>query len=402
MRSVTAGRQRATLVRMVLVNMKCLMFLAVAIATTAITITGQSRTAYRLYRPCPGVGQQARLEMRPNGQLVSVPCPASPNVMTVGSDNFVPWLTGAKTLFTVGSPQFFDWPNHLLVNLTDVKWRQTGAVGKIFAGNTIRMYAEGTGTNNSYIGEWIYLANNTDDGGTNNMVGTNYFLNVEHRVNQASGVEIGVAIGSGFAGTGTSLLRGIRSVVGVAHNGGATQMGIAGDFSINSSLGGSAVVPNTYLLRAQYNTNTAATITNAYGLSFNNWTYTGGITNSYAIYADETIDAGTTNRYFIYSLAKSPSFFSGRMDFDKNTSPYPTGDATINKPSFVVNIPPSAASVTVSNSFITTTSHVVCTPQQADASGTVLRAVIVNSGSTVIMMNQPVSAATQIACIVFG
>jgi hypothetical protein len=149
-------------------------------------------------------------------------------------------------------------------------------------------------------------------------------------------------------------------------------------------------------------TQTSATITNAYGLSFNNWSYPGGITNSYAIYADASIDAGTINKYFIYSLAKSPSFFSGRIEFDKNTTPFPTGDSTINKPSFVFTMPAGSSSVTITNSFILSTSQVVCTPQQIDASGAVMRAVTVSSGSATIVMSMPVTAATQIACLVFG
>jgi hypothetical protein len=65
-------------------------------------------------------------------------------------------------------------------------------------------------------------------------------------------------------------------------------------------------------------------------------------------------------------------------------------------------MPAGSSSVTITNSFILSTSQVVCTPQQIDASGAVMRAVTVSSGSATIVMSMPVTAATQIACLVFG
>lgn len=382
--------------------MKRFIVLIGCIACVAVTISAQTRTAFRLYRPCSGVGQQSRIEIRPGGGIAAVPCPSTTSGMTIGSESLPPVFPTAKTILNIGSPQFYEWPDHLIVNNTDVKWRQTGAVGKVLIGNYIRLFAEGTGTGNTYYGQIISIANNTDSGGSNAMTGSTVSLNVERQISSGTAGEFAATIGSGSAGTGTSLLRGIRSVVGVTHNGGITQTGIAGDFTITSSLGGTATVPSTYLLRGQYLMRTGHTITNAYGLAFENWIYPGGITNSYAIYADTSIDAGAANRYFIYSLAKSPSFFSGRIDFDKNTSPFPTGDTTVNKPSFIVNIAAGQTTVNVTNSFITATSAVVCTPQQIDTSGAVLRGVTVGAGSATIVMTAAVAAPTQIACIVFG
>lgn len=48
-------------------------FIGVVIALLAVVACGQSRTN-RLYRPCPGVGQQARVEINRSGDVDLVPC----------------------------------------------------------------------------------------------------------------------------------------------------------------------------------------------------------------------------------------------------------------------------------------------------------------------------------------
>jgi hypothetical protein len=52
---------------------------------------------------------------------------------------------------------------------------------------------------------------------------------------------------------------------------------------------------------------------NAKGVALQGWgpATDGTYTNSYGIYADTSIDRGTANRFFIYSLSTSPSLFTG-------------------------------------------------------------------------------------------
>lgn len=66
----------------------------------------------------------------------------------------------------------------------------------------------------------------------------------------------------------------------------------------------------------------AGLLTNLYGISLAGWsTPSGTITNTYAIYADTTIDVGTT-RYFIYSLSTNPSHMVGKLGLGSgNTAP---------------------------------------------------------------------------------
>lgn len=75
-----------------------------------------------------------------------------------------------------------------------------------------------------------------------------------------------------------------------------------------------------------------ATVTNGYGLSLSGWSG-GGFTNTAGIYADTSIDRGTTSRFFIQSYSTSPSLLSGDLTvggsgkFFISTSETPAGAA---------------------------------------------------------------------------
>lgn len=64
----------------------------------------------------------------------------------------------------------------------------------------------------------------------------------------------------------------------------------------------------------QHNGNTTS-LTNAYGIRLASWNKgtSAAWTNTYGIYADASIDIGSSLKYFIYSLSTSPSRFSGNL-----------------------------------------------------------------------------------------
>ena len=76
-----------------------------------------------------------------------------------------------------------------------------------------------------------------------------------------------------------------------------------------------------------------------------------------------------------------------------------TGDQTINKSSFTVNFAAAATTITVTNSFVTANSNIICTAQTND---TTLKSVAAapGSGSVVLTANAAATAETRVGCVI--
>lgn len=346
---------------------------------------------------------EGALGFTPQGEILARPC--GDGRMWVGDGTSVLSFLPRKTWLEVGSDAFLSPPDNYYPFVVTARWDQTNRSGKVFSGVTSRLNVQGSGTNNLYIGLFTRVDNNTDSGGNNSMYGISTTVEVERQVKDGIGGSFAAFIGSGSAGTQTERIIGVQGFAGLAHNGGYTQLGVAGDFSVASSTGGTAQVPNAYILRGTTDIKPFHNITNLYGLALRDWVFRTPnpaiVTNSYGIYADASIDQGVNSRYFIYSLSTSPSFFSGRLDFARNSGTPPTGDSTINQPSVIFNIPAGQASVTITNSLVTANSAVMCTLQQLDATA-IIKAVVPASGSFTVHLSATATADVRTACIVFN
>ena len=135
------------------------------------------------------------------------------------------------------------------------------------------------------------------------------------------------------------------------------------------------------------------------GISISGWTNNGGSVGvSYGIYADSTIDSMSSNRYFIYSLSTSPSFFTGKINFDAtNTAAGTTGAQTINKPTGTVNFAAGTSQLVLTNSLITSNSLVFCNVRTNDATAVSCRVTDAAAGSATIRLNANATAETSVA-----
>lgn len=153
-----------------------------------------------------------------------------------------------------------------------------------------------------------------------------------------SGAASGLALASGvqntgsFSGSGTALsITGSENLASITGAGGGGVTTVYGSFNQVQTLSSSSVTTAHAVYGKVFGFNgtmvtgnavTAAiqksageTLGTAVGLNLSSWATAGTpATNSYAIYADNTIGIGTSN-YFIYSLSTSPSLFSGPVNY---------------------------------------------------------------------------------------
>jgi hypothetical protein len=171
------------------------------------------------------------------------------------------------------------------------------------------------------------------------ILGQYIWVNGESPSNEMHGLWMLSGTGSNAA-EGTGLMVGATAYVGPHNTASGTGYGFDGIVYVVS--GG----PLTKLdVAACYHAKTwmrssVTFISSLRGLSLDSWVFAGGsgVGTSYGIYADASIDIGTT-RYFIYSLSTSPSLFSG--DIRVPNDPYgpswngnvavPTKDAVYDK-----------------------------------------------------------------------
>jgi len=122
--------------------------------------------------------------------------------------------------------------------------------------------------------------------------------------------------GGNQGGVNPTPMIGVYSTASGGHNG-TSSLVIAGRFNV-SNIGGGGVgnITEGIAVHAQFDGGFPRTnYITAKGLALQGWgpANEGTYTNSYGIYADSSIDRGTANRFFIYSLSTSPSLFSGTV-----------------------------------------------------------------------------------------
>jgi hypothetical protein len=201
------------------------------------------------------------------------------------------------------------------------------AVTDSFAGLELISELTGTGASKFYIGSlnninvrgdhtnsWIYgfysLANNRfATGSGTKIIGANIAAQVEAAAASVVGASIGAIRGNINS---TPLITGLEVV---AYNGysNATEL-IAQKITIGGQSSPATVALGKALQIRAINSGGAHAWTELRGISLDTWTWGGTETCalSYGIYADATIDKGTT-KYFIYSLSTSPSIFTGSI-----------------------------------------------------------------------------------------
>lgn len=127
-------------------------------------------------------------------------------------------------------------------------------------------------------------------------------------------------------------------------------------------------------------------------------------TRIYSYKSSIQTQSSDNDNYFIffkfYSLREIKiAYFSKQTFATTNTAGGTTGNQTINKPSFSVNFASETSSLTVTNSFISANSYVLCTVQTNDASA-VLKNAVPSSGSVTIRLRSDATGETRVACLV--
>src|SRR5690348_10552083 len=92
----------------------------------------------------------------------------------------------------------------------------------------------------------------------------------------------------------------------------------------------------------------------------------------------------------------------GKLLIDSTDSSGSPGAATINKPAGKVAIASGASSVTVTNSLVTTASHIYVQIQSADTTLTSIKSVVPGSGSFTITGNANATAACKVCFFVIN
>jgi hypothetical protein len=133
--------------------------------------------------------------------------------------------------------------------------------------------------------------------------------------------------------TGSTVETDLQAVEGITQSTVAAQWIVGGWFQstasanlsfanwgVRSAIGQSGGTSGTNVVyEGVANTSGAGAMTNLYGLRFAGWSGS-NITNSYGIYADSSIDRGSTLKYFIFYSGVSPSSFGGAVTINSPTA----------------------------------------------------------------------------------
>jgi hypothetical protein len=301
-----------------------------------------------------------------------------------------------KTLLKIGSDLVYSVSNQLLGIEIKLNRDHSGISNKTCVGILTNINNQGSGSNNGVIGNFVFINNQGDTSGNSNLTGVSASINLQYPTNNATAGEFGSGIGSGNA-NGTALIRGIRTPLTVNYNGGVANEAIANEIVLTSLGSGNATAPLVTGIKIKNQSfNANASTNNFYGLKFEG--FSGTINNGYLIHCDNSVDS-YPNLYFIYSQTKQPSFFSGKFIFDRNSKPYPIGNATINKPLFTFKMPTGNSSVVITNSFITGDSVVFASIKDSNA-GIYIKNIDTAAGQCTINLSAAPTSDLEITCLV--
>lgn len=190
--------------------------------------------------------------------------------------------------------------------LIQYKWHGNGGTAKTTYGKFANYYTSGDINGGGVVGEYIE-ANNRVSSNTNYLYGISVTGHAESTVTTEA---IGV-YGAGLKGNlnGTPKIIGVKGVVAGHSNG--TDVFIAGEFEARRQLTGETV--SELVAVKPFLNVTNGTVTSGFGINLSDWVFSGGtVDTSYGIYADTSIDIGTT-KYFIYSSSTSQSIIAGAV-----------------------------------------------------------------------------------------
>jgi hypothetical protein len=220
-------------------------------------------------------------------------------VFTVGSNDNVQNNAGVVTTST-----------HFFASCSDVKITASGA-SKWYRAQYSNIRVGGNYTGSGYIhGHYVGVNNRMSTGGaTPYIYGVEASINIEGDFTEAVGMVATAYRGSTVTG---SKIVGIRATAANSYSNAAEIT--AGEFiarTINPAFG-----PTTSVMRSVWAKGQIISphiVTDLRLIALDTTTNTGTVTNSYGIYADTSIDVGSTTKYFIYSLSTSPSLITGNL-----------------------------------------------------------------------------------------
>lgn len=317
----------------------------------------------------------------------------------------------STTRFSVGSTsaQVIPTTNHFTgVDFYAIA-NMAGSSNKVAFALSNQWAISGNASSSSMYGIWNQWRESTGfSGSMSNGIGI--FNRFTPNQGSLTGELVGVdsLVGAGGSGFSTSADNSnIYAIYGrTVHGYHITANRVAGVRALTQGANASSGATVTHLIgldvRHWGGSGTAAnnTVTNRYGVYIGNYSTSNYlVTNNYGIYLDSTIDElGSGSKYAIYSQSVSPTFLSGSLTFDAtHTTAGTTGDQTVNKPAFSVNFAAAASSLTVTNSFVSASSMLLCTVQTNDTTMKSVAAVA-GSGSVVLHPNAAPTAETRVYC----
>ena len=398
-------------------------FIYIFLLSVLFSAIGYGQQINRLSSRCPSPNQSTYSQVlaQGTGDIIYTPCTTKKSIFTGNVDFTGATVTGLGTAIggtvsggTDGSLLFINPANTLAQDNTNLYWDNTN---KKFAINSEAAFKTGSSSSadliigkvaQSTFTNGIYLSHKSA------VNGYQHFNNIyEYQGTVAGGSGFGYRGTMSNTGTDTTAtMYGIRQDVNAVTSSNfvygvysslKTQSGgnitTARAFQgVLSRVNGAGVMTEATLFNGLV---ASGDFTNLYGFKLQGWT-AGLTTNSYGIYADATIDVGSSSRYFIYSLSTSPSFFTGKITFDATVTPSgTTGNQTINKPSGTVNVAAGSGSVIVTNSFVTANSIINVVARTNDATCSV-KNYVASAGSFTINLTANCTAETSIGFIVYN
>lgn len=242
----------------------------------------------------------------------------TPTLRVVDPD-MVPWANNPALVtdnpFSVGSWTYggntqgdYDVADHFVGANIAFKLSATGA-SKYYIGSQSHIVLGGpyTGTP-TVIGHYVYVNNRLHTStGTPSLTGILSSVDVEGNSTEGVGIESSVGGGSAVS---CPTLKGGNFAAAAGHVAATTLTGVEArtTVTLDANTHGTARALHAW----NQISGASATISWVRGLSLDGWTGGATIANSAGIYADTSIDIGTS-KWFIYSLSTSPSLITGAL-----------------------------------------------------------------------------------------
>lgn len=280
----------------------------------------------KITRRCPAPNKNVFATININNNITYTPCPDQPSFFSgklkMLDADYIPLLGGVTNTnyFSIGTDTRFNVPTANGFIATDFNYPITiNGTAKNYIGRKQAIDVQGSPVSPTIIGDYTTIFSNAFfPTGSSEVYGNLTNVDIGFPVTRGYGGYFAIQSG-GSGASGAVTLTGVTGIVGMAHNGNTTNA-FGGDFFLASSSSSPSLVTTAAAVRARTTINPGVTVTNLRGLALTDWvTNSGTAVNSYGIYADSSIDIGTANKFFIYSLSTSPSRLSGDVYISDNT-----------------------------------------------------------------------------------